>query len=432
MSEFVSDESIPIPPPADRQTEAERAGLHDGALGQTWREYKKILEFQAEQRRVEDACTARKQLELLKAELSVAVEDERVIRIEYDQVEEHYRIVASDKDRKPSAYSGLWGVIFVLLAIILVGADFPLTRQIVSAMSIGTDANWTIEQVLVSIGIVAMSLFFKLLTDPFTQPLYMMGQVRRTIMQIISGVLFVGLMGGVVTMLVLLGMFRAGAIGVDAGADEPVTATAPAAPSGVTTTAGPASTIDSRLHALEAFRDQTFVVMSLILPVIGGIFASVGMSRIHNAGRFRYLRRERHRLRFLLDKAMQVSQRIAAAVRGTAHDLAAIENRAILASGEYHQYLHSYQTGVCNPALERPQSGMAARVRHIVEKWTDIVDQTQNLVRTEAVSGDDPNKPSGGDGGDSSPSALVSASPVSSPPAAPAVATESEPREARS
>ena len=88
------------------------------------------------------------------------------------------------------------------IAFALVAADFPLTRQIVSAMSIGSDTNWTVEQLMVSGGIVALSLFFKLLTDPFTQPRYLMGAGWRVALQIVSGILFVGIMAGVVSMLI--------------------------------------------------------------------------------------------------------------------------------------------------------------------------------------------------------------------------------------
>lgn len=383
MTDLTGGTIVLNPAMTNRHTDTEEAGLHDGALGQTWREYLKVLEHQAEQRRIDDVCATSKRMESQQAEFAIASENESIVRGEFNRVEEHYRLVADDKDRKPAAYNGLWGVVFIILAVLLVCADFPLTRQIVSAMSIGSDVNWTIEQVLVSIGIVAMSLFFKLLIDPFTAPQYLMGKVRRIVTQLISGTLFVCLLGGVITMLILLGMFRAGTVGAntDTGPSAVTTATEPPgapAPSG----------IDVQLRALEKFRDQTFVVMSLILPVIGGIFASVGMARIHNAFRYRHLHGERHRLRIILDQSTEKTQMAAALLRSSGHDLSAIRDRVTLANGEYHSYLHTYQTGLCRPEIDRGTPGMASRLREMVEKWAAIVDQTQNFVRTDQVSTD--------------------------------------------
>ncbi|HEX7833376.1 MAG TPA: hypothetical protein VF787_27245, partial [Thermoanaerobaculia bacterium] len=320
MSDVPKEAVVAYSSRTDIRTEAERDGLRDGSLGQTWREYRRVLEYKAEERRIEDELYVQRQLESERAQSNLAQETNRDALAEFEPVEKHYRLLASDKDRKPSTYNAIWGWVFVLLAITLVAADFPLTRQIVSAMSIGSDTNWTVEQVMVSVGIVALSLFFKLLTDPFTQPRYLMGTGWRVTLQIVSGILFVGLMAGVVSMLILLGMFRAGAIGADTSAATAPTAMGATATDRESSSAGgPANVIDSRLRTLERFRDQTFVVMSLILPVIGGIFASVGMARIHNAFRLRRLKRERDRLRWKLDKAAEGNEVAAAAVRSLEH-----------------------------------------------------------------------------------------------------------------
>jgi hypothetical protein len=185
-------------------------------------------------------------------------------------------------------------------------------------------------------------------------------------------------------MLTLLGMFRAGAISADAdaGAGSGVRVTTSAPRTGVT----PPTSAESRVTALEGFRDRTFVVMGLILPIIGGIFASVGMARLHNALRYRRLTRERHRLRYLLDEASRTSNNAAAAARSLNHDLTAIQQQVAVTSGQYHSYLHAYETGLCDPDRERGGVRMATRLRDMVEKWMAIADQTQNRVRTEIVS----------------------------------------------
>lgn len=393
MSDETTGVVLPVALPADEPTRIEREGFRDGVLGQTWREYGKILEAKAEARRVEDECEAQKRRELQRAEMRLAREGEERLRDESERIEREYQMVASDRDRKPSSYSRPWGLIFVGLAVLLVFADFPLTRQIVSAMSIGSDSVWTIEQILVAAGIVVISLFFKLLADPFTQPQYLMSRWTRVIMRTLSVLIAIVVLVGVVGTLFLLGMFRGGAIASEAGGDtvveETFTATSSDTAAPPSTTTDPAAgSVDTRLRTLERFRDFTFVVLGLTLPIIGGIFASVGMARIHNQSRLRNLAEERAELRTTHDAAARQARMAEAAVESVGHDLAAIRARVALAGGEMHSYLHAYETGFCSPEAARGRVGLASRLRETVEKWVAIIDQSQNLVRTEVVAED--------------------------------------------
>jgi hypothetical protein len=424
MSELIVQQPAEsIPPPPDGYGPDEKtwqAGFNDGVLGQTWLEFRRILGYESERERIEKVCEIDKAIAAAQAKVAIARDAYDRERFDLERVERQYMQTSNDCNQSPNHYSRRTGNVFVMLAILLIFADIPLTMSIIKEMNIG-GGGWPglLEQLLVAAGVVVISLVFKLLADPFTRPKYLM---PRTLRWFVIGPLSVviGVAVGVFVIAVLagLGAFRGQQIAAQSASSQatPITlsgtasatpdATSTATPPAATASAPPAgtpapapsgnfggmvgqytnvATTAQRLHNLNVLSFWTFVALGLLLPLTGGIFASTGLARVHNVARLEHLEKEKQKQRAAHDVSFSSFQQEASVLEKLRRDHDAARRIPHLSDGRYRVYLHAYERGLCSPEL-RDSGGLTRRVRVLVTRWLAIGEQLRNSARTTAVA----------------------------------------------
>ena len=310
MNRERSDNSTGEPQPTSFDDPEWRTGCTDGRVGIPSQHALKLYEFEAA-RRLADA-RAELEGERTKADVNhnAELEHQKLVHDDYHSVVKNFREIEKDRIENPTSYSWPLGIFYVAVAIILWIADVPLTLLAADGLGIRTNyealsnlqvirATWTSmwEPLAFAIGIAALGLFFKFVTDFFFKPRF----AKHLIVKIIAGSVLVGVMAMVGYNLYVLAKLRTGVRQLQEAQRQ--------ANLGVQSV-----NIAALAQEMESRANLSFILLTLTLPTIGGICASAGWHRLQNAIRYKTAEKEHERAREKL-VAAQRSVHTAAASR---------------------------------------------------------------------------------------------------------------------
>jgi hypothetical protein len=361
------------------------AGHDDGFTGQTWLEHRRMLGFEAEREHALQRGEIEKRIGRAKAELTVATQVASHEEEGFRAIEQQLADATLDRDRYPTQYSRWMGAAFLLCALAIVGADFPLSRAIAvqilhrRAAAIFSHAN------LVAWGIVSMGLFFKLVADPFMRPRYLMHRYLRPFSWGLSIIIALALALALAGVLGMLGIFRGETMTPPAPSSTATLYGAPSAslaPTSQNTVAGAKPLLD-QLSDVGVVARITFLALALVLPILGGIFAATGSARLHNAVQLRRFQHVYDARKLAYESVASQVHEKTAEVANYQQDLAAAASQGVLADKRYHTYLHGYERGTC---AAEATPGIAAEVLHFISRWVAAAHQRENFIRTTAIA----------------------------------------------
>jgi len=266
-------------------------------------------------------------------------------------------------------------------------------------MNAPSDAPLWSDSGAVAAGIVVISLFFKLAADPFMRPRYLMPPWLAWMSWSISRILGIALVITVAASVAMLGAFRGQAVAINrvdssssmriftepagtssgGGANGEATAR-PSPPGGDQQKA----TLD-RLFDIEFLSRWAFITLGLMLPIIGGIFASAGAARFHNAGYLAEATRAFAARQTEYEAALTHLHGKLAERAKLSRERSGIARTPTLSDGQYRVYLHGYERGMCTPP-DGSGIGASEGVQQFVMRWLAIAQQIQNRVRTAEIA----------------------------------------------
>jgi len=311
-----SDNSHGEPLPTSYDDPEYRKGWTDGRVGARSANQRKLFELIATRRRDEQVAQLQQKHDAAIAIHLTAREQSLRAKADSDRIDKIYYDREQHCIENPSHYSWLLGLVYCIVALILWLADLPLSLLAADGLDIRTDynaladlslikANWTAlwEPLAFAIGIAALGLFFKFVADFFFKP-----RIRsHPAFKVISIILVVGVVALVSWNLYYLAQLRAGVKSLhEAQRSATLNNTAP-------------GNIDALSREMQRRAGMAFVLLTLTLPIIGGICASAGWARLQNAWARYALRRARRGIRRVLDELARIEQ-LAFAARRTALD----------------------------------------------------------------------------------------------------------------
>jgi hypothetical protein len=368
-------------------------GFDDGKVGQTWLEHECILRADAEREKAAEIAACEQRLERAKADSEIAKDAFEREHKDYTDLATRLRNATEDRDKSPTQYSRSMSAIFCAFSVAILAADFPL------ALAISTEILYQdsgADPMFVAAGIVAMGLFFKIIADPFMRPRYLLHPVLRPFTWGVTAIFAVVIALALATVLGLLGIFRGGSAGNQRMQPTDITYASPTNPppssptpsaSGPTEPAsGIVGTVQRAFGALEMgfIAKVAFLALALVLPILGGIFASTGTARWHNDQQLKRLQARQGERQTAYETIVRRIHEQKAIVQTAERELVATQQRPTLANNRYHTYLHGYERGLCDTAAV--DGHISDAVLAFVRRWLSIARQKENLLRTEAIA----------------------------------------------
>jgi hypothetical protein len=348
-----------------------------------------MLEFESEREHAIERGEIEKRIAKSTAEVATATQAAAHEEKAFRAVQEQLANATQDRDRYPTQYSPWMGAVFLVCAVAIIGADFPLSRAIAvqilhrKAVALFSHAN------LVAWGIVAMGLFFKLLADPFMRPRYLMPRYLRHLSWGLSIIIASILALALSSVLAMLGIFRGSTVAPSstatysaASTPQPATPQAAAGPAPQAATSG-TNALLAELRDVGLVAKVTFFALALVLPILGGIFAATGSARLHNSVQLRRFQRTYEARKQSYEAIASDLHEKTSQVANHEHDLTTAASRAVLADRRYHTYLHGYERGICEA---QPEHGIAAEVLAFISRWVAAARQRENFIRTTAIA----------------------------------------------
>ncbi|MBV8516185.1 MAG: hypothetical protein JO197_02170 [Acidobacteria bacterium] len=315
------DDSSGEPLPTSYGEAEYRRGWTDGRLGVRAPQISAVYRHRAEQWCAAVRAATTHRVELAKADMHTAVERADRARGDAVRIEEGFIALERHRLDSPASFSWPLGVVYCVVAAILWIADLPLSLLAADGLEIKTNyaklanldsirLDWRSmwEPLAFAIGIAALGLFFKFVADFFFKPALQ----HKLWMRIVSGVMVVGLITLVTWNLYYLAELRTGVKSLQ----EARRATA-------TDTNGMAADVVGLTAKMQRDAGMSFVLLTLTLPIIGGICASVGWSRIQNINRYRVLRKSCRETRSAADELMAEARKTEALVKSAENEAAA-------------------------------------------------------------------------------------------------------------
>ncbi|HUP60885.1 MAG TPA: hypothetical protein VNA69_10750 [Thermoanaerobaculia bacterium] len=288
-----SDNSTGEPEPTSFDDPEWKTGWTDGRVGIPSQHVLKLYEFEAKRR----LADVRAKLEGEKTEANVnhqaELQNQQLVDGDYRGVMDKFHDIEKDRIENPTSYSWPLGIFYVAVAVILWIADVPLTLLAADGLGIRTNyealsnlqvirATWTSmwEPLAFAIGIAALGIFFKFVTDFFFKPRL----AKRLVVRIAAGFLLVAVMAMVGYNLYVLARLRTGVRQLQEAQRQ--------ASMGVTSV-----DVGALAQDMESRANLSFILLTLTLPTIGGICASAGWHRIQNSIRYKTAEKEHERAR---------------------------------------------------------------------------------------------------------------------------------------
>lgn len=377
-----TDNSSGEPEPTSFDDPEWRIGWTDGRVGVPSQHALKLYEFEAERR----LASARAQLEgertKARVDHTAELSHQQLVQAVYDGVSERFRDIEKDRIDNPTSYSWPLGVFYLAVAIVLWIADVPLTLLAADGLGIRTNyealsnlqvirATWTSmwEPLAFAIGIAALGLFFKFVTDFFFKPRF----AKRLSVRITAGILLAGVMAMVGYNLYVLARLRTGVRQLQEAQRQ--------AALGVTSIDIPALA-----QEMESRANLSFILLTLTLPTIGGICASAGWHRIQNAIRYRTAEKEHERAHEKLVAARK-SVHAAAAILATAN--ASVENLPSSSQGAAEAaqalYGHGFVRGFAIPETIHNGRRLHEQVGAVLRRLVAVREQQTVAARGQSA-----------------------------------------------
>jgi hypothetical protein len=197
-------------------------------------------------------------------------------------------------------------------------ADLPLSLLAADGLEIRTNyaklsnldtirLDWPSmwEPLAFAVGIAALGVFFKFVADFFFKPSFQ----GKLWMRVLSGVLLAGLIALVTWNLYYLAELRTGVKSLQE------------ARRAAAATGGAPTDVVALNARMQTQAGMSFILLTLTLPIIGGICASIGWSRIQNTNRYRLLKTDCRESRDAAAELAAESRKAEAVVTTAQNDL---------------------------------------------------------------------------------------------------------------
>jgi len=382
-----SDNSHGEPLPTSYDDPEYRKGWTDGRVGAKSANQRKILELVAARRRDALVVELQQKLEIASAEHATLQDRASRARGDTGPIETAFNETEQHRIENPSHYSWPLGLVYCFVALILWIADLPLSLLAADGLDIRTNysvlsdlslirANWTTlwEPLAFAIGIAALGLFFKFVADFFFKPRFR----SHPAFKFVSIALVICVTALVTWNLYYLAQLRAGVKSLhEAQRRAALSSTAP-------------TDVDALNQQMQRGASISFVLLTLTLPIIGGICASAGWSRLQNAWSRGALARVRRRVRKALDDAVWYEQDAAATVRSRAAELEAVRTASIAPTVDaaLGLYEDGFMRGFLVPETIHNGRRFHERVEFAIGRWLAIAQRRvveNDRSRTEAA-----------------------------------------------
>ena len=382
-----SDNSHGEPLPTSYDDPEYRKGWTDGRVGAKSAHQREILELVAVRRRDAVLVNLQQKYEVTSAQQRTSQNRYSRARGDSDRIETAFNETEQHRRENPSQYSWLLGLVYCLVALILWIADLPLSLLAADGLDIRTNyaalsdlslvrANWTElwEPLAFAIGIAALGLFFKFVADFFFKPRFR----SHPAFKILSATLVVGVVALVTWNLYYLAQLRAGVKGLHEAQRR--AALSNAAPTDV----------EGLNQQMQQRAGISFVLLTLTLPIIGGICASAGWSRLQNGWSRAALARARRRVRKALDEVVRQEQDASAAARTAFKELESVRDGSTASTVEaaLGLYEDGFLRGFLVPETIHNGRRFHERVEFAVGRWLAIAQRRvaeNDLRRTETT-----------------------------------------------
>ncbi len=373
-----ADHSSGIPIPTTYSDPEWWRGWTAGRLGLFSAEAQSIFALDAERRRQEhvDALTT----DLAKAEATSKIATERRTRAETiaKNVDDAYDKVEADRLKNPTGYSFPLGVFYCIVALVLWIADLPLSLLAADGLGIKTNYHkledlsvirdeWQTmwEPLAFAIGIAALALFFKFIADFFFKPHYLQSRWVR----VVAAVALMAVLLMVGGNLFLLARLRTGVRTLQEMQKQSAAGVIPPG-------------LEEQRKTMQEQANLSFVLLTLTLPLIGGICASAGWSRLQNSRRLASLTTDRTRFRKESDDAAEIGSTAEADVQRLAAAFgAADKSSSKAAEAAYALYLDGYRQGFAVPETIHSGRHLHERVQFVLKQWMAFAQQRYAVAR---------------------------------------------------
>lgn len=305
------------------------------------------------------------------------------IQSHYDSLKEnekslndHKSVIDTHYKYNSKNYSLLYGAIYIIIAVLLLMADFPLSMQTAKEGFQLTDE----EASSIALGMVLMTVYFKVIYDEYlgnsVQKLLLkkraenlLGEVNTATekeiktaksIRIIKLIIKLVILSLLIITICTLGVFRFGFLEADANHE------------------GEANIY---YHAMKSISGKySFIFISIIFPIIGGVCASLGFSNLRNVWDRRSIRKRMKRAQSKKEKTLKKLLIANGTVEECENNLEWVnESDNFLTDCSayfFSSYLHGYDKGIRqNIPEDFFEAAIHLRNKHVAMTASDLFSQ---------------------------------------------------------
>jgi hypothetical protein len=377
-----ADHSTGKPEPTNYSDPEWWRGWTAGRLGLPTATAKNMFEQDAERRRLDYVLSLETECRKAEAEATVLADRRKRQELIARNVEDAYEKLETNRLENPTGYSWPLGVFYCIVAAVLWIADLPLSLLAADGLGIRTNyraledltvvrTQWQTmwEPLAFAIGIAALALFFKFIADFFFKPHYLAHWWVRAI----AAILLLAVLGMVGGNLFLLARLRTGVRSLQELQRQSASGVIPPG-------------IDEKRHVMEEQANLSFILLTLTLPLIGGICASAGWSRIQNSRRLSVVTADRMRFRKEADDAAETASVAEAKMKSLQVEVANADSSSTKAAyAAFALYLDGYHEGYVVPETIHSGRRLHDRVQFVLKQWLGIAQQRHSKLRLSQV-----------------------------------------------
>lgn len=357
--------------PTSYDDEEWRQGWTDGRIGPEAALHGKVFTYEARRRALEKAEAYDLAVAMLDEDVATTATKAARASGDLQRVENAFQAIDSERLATPGSFSRGLGLFYVIVAFVLFLADIPLSLLAADGLGIRTNyealadlrtlqTSWTRswEPIAFALGIAALGLFFKFVADFFFKPKY----AKSRLMKAVSLLMLLAVLAIVGSNLFLLAKVRVSVQAMQDGLRLQ--------------TVGQKIDVDALSKEAKRWAEWSFICLTVTLPLLGGICASTGYSRVEANRRYRTLAHERDRLRPLADEAANAfaaaKGKLKQATTQRANTQVAVDDAAASA---YALYQHGFLRGFAVPETLYEGKRLHERVKMTIQRWLAIVNQ---------------------------------------------------------
>jgi hypothetical protein len=349
-------------PPVSFDTSVWELGWTDGRLNHGTPQSQAYFRALGEWVDRREQANSRKILNQIATEVGALEVSEHEASNELAEASVNFKEVAELRRQRPSQFSFVGGTINIVVALLLLLADIPLSLLVAAGFGVKIqDPEQNIkfdmlfydfpvfiktfwEAALLCAGIAVLGLFFKILAEDLLDEA-LKGGWREWLVRGLNW-----LTGAVmIATIFYLGKFRFDIMLLERQGSS-----------------------DDYLEKLQRYGLPSFVLLTMILPAIGGISFAIGMRKISNIGRYRELKRLRGellaRISNIRSRKEELSGERAALGDGASGNERQRSIGAILYDIWENMYKHGYERGNNVPQTVAAGSSLYGRCETILQK----------------------------------------------------------------